>query len=161
MVNGGVCDIPGAAKSAGLFYKIKNMNQFLSAALFSFLFLISSCAKNTPENAQETLPAGTVLTTGSFVSNGHPTSGTVKVVQDAAGKKHLLFENFRSDNGPDLRVWLSPNNSGSPYQELGNLKAVTGSFSYELSAAINYSSNNRVLIWCEDFSVLFGHAVLQ
>ncbi len=137
------------------------MKQFLSAALFSLLFLIISCAKNTPENAQETLPTGTVLATGNFVSNGHPTSGSAKVLQDAAGKKFLVFENFRSDNGPDLRVWLSPNNSASPYQEVGILKAVTGSFSYELTAAINYTANNRVLIWCEDFSVLFGHAVLQ
>ena len=137
------------------------MKQFLSAALFSLLFLISSCAKNTPGNAQETLPNGTVLASGSFVSNSHPTSGTAKVIQDASGKKHLVIENFSSDNGPDLWIWLSPNNNGSPYQEVGILKAVAGNFAYELNAAINYTANNRVLIWCEDFSVLFGHAVLQ
>jgi Electron transfer DM13 len=38
---------------------------------------------------------------------------------------------------------------------------VNGNFFYELSSNINYTTNNRVLIWCEDFSVLFGHAVLQ
>lgn len=137
------------------------MKYNLLAALLSILFFISSCAKNIPGNAQENLPTGTVLASGSFVSNGHPTSGTAKVIQDVSGKKHLVIENFSSDNGPDLRIWLSPNNSGSPYQEVGILKAVAGNFSYELTAAINYIANNRVLIWCEDFSVLFGHAVLQ
>ncbi len=129
--------------------------------LLSVMFFISSCAKNTPETAQEVLPTGTVLATGTFVSNAHTTGGTVKVMQDVSGKKFLVFENFRSDNGPDIRVWLSPNNNASPYQEIGILKAVSGNFSYELSPSINYLSNNRVLIWCEDFSVLFGHAVLQ
>jgi hypothetical protein len=127
---------------------------------FGLIFLIG-CAKNTPENAEETLPAGTTLVSGNFVSNGHTTSGTVRVIQEATGKKFLVFQNFRSDNGPDLRVWLSPNTNASLYQEVGALKAVNGNFSYELGAVINYTANNRVLIWCEDFSVLFGHAVLQ
>lgn len=127
-----------------------------------FLFLLLSCSKNnTPANANETVPAGTVIVNGSFVSNVHTTSGTVKVIQDASGKKHLVFENFRTDNGPDLRIWLSPNTSASPYQEIGLLKAVIGNFSYELNASINYTANNRVLIWCKGFSVLYGNALLQ
>jgi Electron transfer DM13 len=132
--------------------------------LISFLtlfFFITACKKSALDNANETLPVGTTISTGSFTSNAHNTSGTVKIIRDASGKTQLVFENLKTDNGPDLRVWLSPNNSGSPYQEVGVLKAVTGNFSYELGASINYTANNRVLIWCEDFSVLFGHAVLQ
>lgn len=132
--------------------------------LISFLalfFFISSCKKSALDNANETLPAGTTISMGSFMSNAHSTSGTVKVVRDAAGKTQLVFENLKTDNGPDLRVWLSPNTSGSPYQEVGLLKAVTGNFSYELGASINYTTNNRVLIWCKNFSILFGHSVLQ
>jgi Electron transfer DM13 len=130
-------------------------------SLAILIVLLSSCGKNTPESAEENVPTGTVIVSGNFVSNGHPTSGTAKIITDGSGKKFLVFENFRSDNGPDLRVWLSPNNSGSPYQEIGTLKAVNGNFSYELNSSIDYTSNNRVLIWCIDFSVLFGHAVLQ
>jgi hypothetical protein len=137
------------------------MKQKLSVLILSVLFLLASCAKNTPDTVVETLPTGTTLAMGTFISNAHPTSGTVKVIQDAAGKKHLLFENFRSDNGPRLKVWISPNNTASPYQEIGALKAVTGNFSYELDLSANHMINNRVLIWCEPFSVLFGHAVLQ
>ena len=125
------------------------------------IFLLSSCSK-TPDNVTETLPTGTAtISAGTFTGNAHTTSGSVKVVTDASGKKFLVFENFRTSNGPNLDVWLSPNNTGSPYQSLGNLKAVNGSFSYELDASINYTINNHVLIWCKSFSVLFGSATLQ
>ena len=138
------------------------MLKIFFACLISALMLLTSCTKNnTPGNANEAMITGTVIVSGAFVSNVHPTSGTVKVIQDAAGKKHLVFENFKTDNGPDLRVWLSPSIAASPYQELGLLKAVTGNFSYELNDGINYTVNNRVLIWCKDFSVLFGNAGLQ
>ena len=125
--------------------------------------IITSCKKEntTPAAVTEQLPiAVTVLATGSVTSSVHTSSGTVKIVKDAANKIYLVFENFKTDNGPDLRVWLSPNNSGTPYQELGLLKAASGSFFYELDASVNYTSNNRVLIWCKQFSVLFGYAVL-
>lgn len=136
-------------------------NQHVITLCVLLMFLMNSCMKNTPKNAESILPTGTILATGNFTSNAHPTSGTVKVIQDVSGKKHLVFENFKSDNGPDLDVWLSPGTSGSSYQSLGDLKAVNGKFSYELDNSINYTANNRVLIWCVDFSVLFGHAVLQ
>lgn len=137
------------------------MKKFVSAVSVAVLFLISSCAKDTAENTAETLPTGTVLASGNFISSAHPSSGTVKVIRDAAGKKHLVFENFRSDNGPDLDIWLSPGTTGTPYQSLGDLKSLSGKFSYELDDSIDYTVNSHVLIWCVDFSVLFGYAVLR
>lgn len=123
--------------------------------------LALSCKKSALENANETLPRGNILASGFFVRSAHSTSGQAKIVKDANGTVSLVIENFKTDNGPDLRVWLSPNNNASPYQEVGKLKAVTGNFSYPLSSDINFKDNNRVLIWCEDFSILFGYAVLQ
>ena len=138
------------------------MTKLTSLLTILLCLALGSCKKsNTPEAANDGLPAGTTIVSGSFVSNVHPSSGTVKIVSDSAGKKSLVFENFKSDNGPDLRIWLSPNTAANPYQEIGALKAVSGNFSYELNASIDYTTNNRVLIWCEDFSVLFGHAVLR
>jgi hypothetical protein len=137
------------------------MNKTLISAAIMFLLFLNGCSK-TPNNITETLPtAVTNLLTGTFTSNAHSTSGTVKVVVDAGGKKFLVFENFKTDNGPDLFVRLSPGTSGSPFQELGALKAINGNFSYELDASKNFSTNNRVLIWCNPFSVLYGHAILQ
>lgn len=133
--------------------------------LICCLFICSAlaCKKGAPDNINEMPAAGTVVVSGEFTGTPrHPsTAGTVKIVRDASGKLSLSIENFRSDNGPDLRVWLSPGTTGSPYQEVGLLKAITGNFSYELDAAKDFRTNNHVLIWCEDFSVLFGHAVLR
>lgn len=131
-----------------------------SSVVFLFFFLFASCKKNAPDNKNDTLPTGITISTGSFTSNAHPTSGKASIVIDAGGKKYLVLENLISDNGPDLRIWLSPNTTGSPYQELGFIKANSGNFFYELDSSINYTTNNRVLIWCKQFSVLFGHAVL-
>lgn len=136
----------------------------LISLLIAATALLTSCKKesNTATVLNETLPMqGTTLATGNFLGNAHATTGTVRIVKDASNKLYLVFDNFRTDNGPDLKVWLSPNTGGNPYQELGLLKAVSGNFSYELDATINYTTNNRVLIWCRQFSILFGHAVLQ
>ena len=132
--------------------------------LSGVLLFSTSCKKNnnTTTVINEPLPTSTTtLATGGFVSSAHTTTGTAKVVKDASNKLYLVFENFRTDGGPDLRTWVSPNNNGSPYLELGLLKATSGSFYYELDASFNYSTNNRVLIWCRQFSILFGYAVLQ
>jgi hypothetical protein len=121
----------------------------------SIIFL--SCKKDL----QETLPAGTVLKTGTFVSNSKNTSGKVRVVREANNQLKLVFENLNTGGGPDVRVWLSPSTNANSYQEIGTLKAFSGSFSYDLSSVIDYTTNNKVLIWCEDVAVLFGHAVLE
>ncbi len=131
--------------------------------LFCGLFFLASCKKNTPPTfVNEILPsATTTLASGIFVSSAHTTSGTVKIVKDSVNRRFLVFENFKTDGGPDLRTWVSPNNDGSNSQELGFLKATAGNFSYELDPSFNYTTNNHVLIWCRQFAVLFGYAVLN
>ncbi|MEY2917818.1 MAG: hypothetical protein RIS73_1532 [Bacteroidota bacterium] len=133
---------------------------FLSGSIL----LITSCKKenNIAVVVNDPLPAtATTIVAGTFVNSAHASSGTVKIVKDAANKIFLVVENFKTDGGPDLRIWLSPANTASPYQEVGLLKAISGNFFYELDASYNYTSNNHVLIWCKQFSVLFGYAVLQ
>lgn len=129
--------------------------------IFISILLFASCKKETTSGAVVNVPLPVTIATGNIVSGVHVSSGTVKIVRDAANKIFLVFENFSTDSGPDLRVWLSPNNNGSPYQEVSFLNAMSGNFKFELDASFNYSTNNHVLIWCKQFSVLFGYAVLQ
>lgn len=140
---------------------MKQAKNWLSLIMVT-VFLIS-CKKNpAPTFVNETLPTTTTtLASGSFVSSAHATSGTVKVVKDSANKLYLVFENFKTDGGPDLRTWVSPNNDGSSAQELGLLKATAGNFVYELDPSFNYTTNKHVLIWCRQFAVLFGYALLK
>jgi hypothetical protein len=153
----------------GLDNKLSNNNQNLTVMNKCFYLIITAsllffaaCKKeNTPLKSDDPPPTGDTLATGTFISNAHPTRGTVRIVKDSIGKISLSFENFQTDNGPDLRVWLATNTTATNYRQAGALTAVTGNFSYPLDSLIDYNTYNNVLIWCEDFSVLFGHAVLR
>ena len=132
--------------------------------LFTGLILFAASCKKDKAPAvlnEDTTATLTTVVGGTFIGSAHTTSGTVRVAKDVANKTYLVFENFKTDNGPDLRVWLSANNNATPAQEVGLLKAASGNFTYQLDASFLYNTNNRVLIWCKQFSVLFGYAVLQ
>ncbi len=138
-------------------------SQFQIIVILAVSIAFNACKKSAAGYANETSPAtaGIKVSMGTFMRSSHATSGTVKLVMDSSNRRFLVFENFRTDNGPDLRVWLSPNTGVSPYQEVGRLTAVSGNFSYEIVSTLDLSVYNHVLIWCEDFSVLFGYAILQ
>jgi Electron transfer DM13 len=138
----------------------------LNGLLASMLAIsFAACTKDkTPGTINEPnpIPSGTKVSMGAFTSGVHPTSGMVKYSTDiTTGKRYLVFENFKTDNGPDLRVWLATNTATAGYVEIGLLKAVSGNFFYELPATTDPAAKPYVLIWCKDFSVLFGHAVLN
>ena len=136
----------------------------LTFVLISFALVFIGCSDDaTPElKNDEFVPtqSDSLIYSGMFSSNAHPTSGEVEVYSDGMTST-LSFLNLKSDNGPDLRVYLSTSTGTSDFIEVGTLQAVTGNFSYELDASTDFTRYNHVLIWCEDFSVLFGHAVLQ
>jgi hypothetical protein len=48
----------------------------------------------------------TLLKEGTLAGVGHTVSGTVKVYDDA-GKKVIVLDPFTSQNGPDLKIYLS------------------------------------------------------
>jgi len=122
--------------------------------------LLFSCTKR-PDDLNETLPTGAELYTATLTSNAHPTNGMITILEDTSNIKHLVIQNFSTDNGPDLKVYLSTSTSTDNYISLGDLKANSGNFSYTLSNTLDLVTYNHVLIWCEDFSVLFGHGVLN
>jgi Electron transfer DM13 len=72
----------------------------------------------------------------------------------------LRLENFKSTNGPNVHVYLSTDKRATDYVDLGKLKANNGNQNYDIPAGTDIRKHNIVLIWCKDFSVLFGSAVL-
>ena len=86
--------------------------------------------------------------------------GNVKVVSLTDGSKILRLENFKSTNGPNVHVYLSTDKHATDYVDLGKLKANNGNQNYNIPASTDIRKHNIVLIWCKDFSVLFGSAVL-
>lgn len=130
--------------------------------LVIFLLVILFACKKDKMELNETFDTtgATLISSGTFVSNGHPTSGNVKLYSKN-NTNTLVFENLMSESGPDLRVFLSKATDNNDYHELGSLKATSGNFYYTVDTAINTSEYKYVLIWCEDFSVLFGNTELK
>ena len=99
---------------------------------------------------------------GTFVGVGdgiHNAEGTALVIPvDSANV--LRLEEFRSTNGPDLYVYLSTDKDATDFVNLGQLKANIGNQNYDIPDGTDLSKYNTVLIWCQQFSVLFGSAEL-
>jgi len=91
----------------------------------------------------------------------HYTEGNVSVVSLTDGSKILRLENFKSTNGPNVHVYLSTDKAAADFVDLGKLKANNGDQNYNIPVGTDITRHNIVLIWCKDFSVLFGSATLK
>jgi len=103
----------------------------------------------------------TTLADGQFEGRAHPTSGSATVITDGTERRFLRFEDFATDNGPDLNVYLvADGDIDNGFVDLGNLKGNIGNQNYELDPEIDLDVHDTVVIWCVRFSVSFGEAAL-
>lgn len=100
---------------------------------------------------------------GAFVSRDHPTTGQAVVLGNGTGQRFLRFEDFQTDNGPDLAVYLVNSTVGGvdDFIDLGKLKGNSGEQNYEIPADVDLDLYDTVLIWCVRFSSPFGEAPLS
>ena len=100
---------------------------------------------------------------GAFVSRNHPTTGQAIVLGNGTGQRFLRFEDFQTDNGPDLSVYLVNSSAGGvdEFIDLGKLKGNSGEQNYEVPADVDLDVYDTVLIWCVRFSSPFGEARLS
>src|SRR5436190_84462 len=68
---------------------------------------------------------------GMLVGVGHTASGTASVY-DNGGTKVMVLDPYSSQNGPDLKVYLSKDADANDYIKLGNLKSTMGKQVYEI-----------------------------
>lgn len=111
--------------------------------------------------------AAEAVATGSFrdADASHRGSGMATIVQSPAGAVLRLSE-FEVTDGPDLEVWLvkatgiqnSDDVKGSEWVSLGQLASNTGDQEYAIPEGTNIADYPSVVIWCEDFGVLFSTA---
>ncbi len=122
----------------------------------------------TPAEAQST---ATAIASGQFVDADarHQGDGTATIAQTSDGQTVLQLGEFSVTPGPDLEVWMvvdgSPATSAavlaSEWVSLGPLQSPQGTQVYEIPTDVDVSAYGSVVIWCEDFSVLFATATLQ
>lgn len=110
--------------------------------------------------AEEVVPEILTVTAGEFTSNSrYTTVGNGITITDGT-QTFLRFEQFETNNGPDLNVYLRNSDDPDDYIDLGDLKGNIGDQNYELPEGIDLDRYDFVDIWCVRFGVSFGSAVL-
>ncbi|MFC7291888.1 DM13 domain-containing protein [Hirschia litorea] len=138
-----------------------------SLVLSSALVLSSITAINVlaPVNAAY---AEASVAEHSFVKKDKKIKGGWSIIQ-RDGDSYIRFnDDFKTSNGPDLKVFLSPQTieevTGKTAIEgainLGELISNKGSQEYKLPADLNASDFKSVLIHCEQYSKLWGGGAL-
>lgn len=116
----------------------------------------------TNQSVGDTAMAGDIITqfSGGFAGvMGYDITGEALVLNDGSAQRFLRFENFSSDNGPDLKVVLRAENGD--LVNLGPLQGNIGDQNYEIPEDVDLDVFSFVEIYCERFSVLFGGAQLS
>jgi Electron transfer DM13 len=111
-------------------------------------------------SAQESTKTNTAvktLVTRTFHGKVHQTSGRATIYQEADGKLVLRLTNFKTSNGPDVRVILIAAKdaaddanflkSNTARVELGQLKANQGDQNYDLPDTADLSRYDAVVIY--------------
>jgi Electron transfer DM13 len=111
-------------------------------------------------------PDNVLLAGGSFESLEHSTTGVAQVIETPERRRFLTLTRFETDNGPDLRVYLSTadasqDSPGEEFEDLGGLKGNIGNQQYELPPGVDLERLTKVIVWCRAFSVGFGAAGLR
>jgi hypothetical protein len=115
-------------------------------------------------------PAAEIVTVaqGDIRSLDHTSSGRALVVELPDGPQVLRFEDLDTDNGPDVRVYLSTAPADGPddddfdddFVDLGALKGNVGNQNYELPSGVDLDRFQSAVIWCRRFAVGFAVAPL-
>lgn len=133
--------------------------------LFSPLFINQVVSEELPAFLETQ-----TIASGSFrdADRTHKGTGLASVLQTPSGEMLVRLTEFEVTNGPDLEVWLvqesDPQNSAdvkaSQWVSLGQLKGNIGDQTYTVPEGTNINDFGSVVIWCEQFGVLFSPATL-
>jgi hypothetical protein len=112
-------------------------------------------------------PVPAVTRLGTFIDRSHPAEGTASIVTDGTNT-FLRFEEFKTDNGPDVFVYLARgvdrNSTESKLDDeiinLGQLKGNIGDQNYAVPSDVDLTQYDTVVLWCKRFGVAFGTADL-
>ncbi len=125
-------------------------------------------ATEVPTTTAAPAPQVVTLVEGSFIPRGrYSGEGQALVLNDGSEQRFLRFENFSTDNGPDLRVYLTASDADGDsgafdddFVDLGVLKGNIGDQNYEIPVDVDLSVYDTVVVWCVRFSTPFTAADL-
>jgi len=134
-------------------------------AVFAVIYsiaLLPSCRKASTETLNEMIADGGVIKYSGNFSGAYnqQVTGLAKIVL-INNKYQLKLENFSTDNGPDLKVYLSKKDLPNEFISVGSIKSTNGNQVYEISGTPDFTVHKYVLIHCERYNHLFGRAELR
>lgn len=98
---------------------------------------------------------------------GHPTEGSITVVEENNQLYLDIASNFKTVRGPDVNVLLHSAETvpvainEADYVSIAPLDSFSGEQRYLIPADINLEDFKSVAVWCARFNVTFGYATLQ
>jgi hypothetical protein len=105
------------------------------------------------------------LARGTFEALSHPGDGVATLVSTKAAGVKLTLTDFATDNGPDVRVYLSRGTDaegrGTSFVDLGAMKGNKGNQQYDIPEGLDLSEFDAVVLWCRAFDVGFTQAPLS
>lgn len=147
------------------------MKRIFKTALVSLAVATGALSVTSFASAAE--PAETAATvkinqSGSFEKSTFKIKGDWKIVEENGQTIFRLSDSFKTKNGPDLKLFLSPksvdNVTGKTATQnavkLSVLRSNSGSQDYIIPADIDLSQFKSILIHCEAYSKLWGGANL-
>ena len=121
-----------------------------------------------PSFAQVPTVAAAQLAGQAFFKKKYRIKGTWSIVE-RDGTSYVKFsDDFRTKNGPDLKIFLSPKpasdvngkNAVDGSINLGGLKSNKGGQEYAIPAGTDLAQFSTVLVHCEAYSILWGGGAL-
>lgn len=100
-----------------------------------------------------------IIASAPMIARAHEVEGRALLVQ-AGAQKVLRFEDLKTINGPDLRIYLSSGLNVEDALDLGPIRATRGNVNYTLPEGVDTAKYRNALIWCRAFGVLFSYAAL-
>jgi hypothetical protein len=97
---------------------------------------------------------------GTLEGINHTASGKASIYE-LDGKYTVVLDPYSSQNGPDLKIYLSKDVDASSYLRLGNLKSTMGKQSYEIPEGTVIDDYDFVHVWCEKYTVVFARAEVK
>ena len=147
------------------------MKTLVKTALISFAVSAGTLSAINVAHAQAPAAAEVMVKTaqsGSFEKSTFKIKGGWEIVEENGQTIFRLSDNFKTKNGPDLKLFLSPKSVGNVTGKtatqgavkLSVLKSNKGAQDYVIPADVDLSQFGSILIHCEAYSKLWGGANL-
>ena len=121
------------------------------------------------QNIDNAFAKPSAKTSGSFVKKTYKVKGQWNLVKDGDKRFIELSADFKTKQGPDLKVFLSPTSLGNVTNKnaekgsvfVGRLPSHKGKQRIEIPEGTELSKYSSILIHCQQYTVLFAASSLR